>query len=135
MASKWNGQPCSLCGVGTLHDRVKKITKKYKGRVFSSQTHGAFCDHCAGSFIEDSDATEASWLAFCAQIHIEQAVELAGIRKKLGLTQTEAAKITGGGKNAFTRYEHGQTKPATAVLNLFRLLDRHPELLDELTIR
>ncbi|MGZ8218763.1 type II toxin-antitoxin system MqsA family antitoxin [Methylomagnum sp.] len=47
-------------------------------------------------------------------------------------TQAEAAKLAGGGKNAFSRYEHGQAKPVAAVVNLFRLLDRHPELLDEL---
>jgi hypothetical protein len=31
--------------------------------------------------------------------------ELARIRKKLGLTQKEAAMIAGGGHNAFSRYE------------------------------
>ena len=44
----------------------------------------------------------------------------------------QAAQLAGGGKNAFSRYERGQAKPVAAVMNLFRLLDRHPELLDEL---
>jgi HTH-type transcriptional regulator/antitoxin MqsA len=62
----------------------------------------------------------------------EEAAELARIRKKLRLTQLEAARLAGGGKNAFSRYERGQAKPVAAVVNLFRLLDRHPELLGEL---
>jgi len=59
--------------------------------------------------------------------------EIRRIRKKLRLTQTMAAKITGGGHNAFSRYERGESAPLPAVMNLLRLLDRHPELLRELT--
>lgn len=44
-----------------------------------------------------------------------------------------AAKIMGGGHNAFSRYERGAATPVPAVMNLLRLLDRHPELLRELT--
>jgi len=46
-----------------------------------------------------------------------------------------AAKLTGGGHNAFSRYERGEATPLPAVMNLLRLLDRHPELLKELTSR
>lgn len=42
------------------------------------------------------------------------------------------AAITGGGPNAFSRYERGKARPVAAVINLFRLLDKHPELLAEL---
>jgi HTH-type transcriptional regulator / antitoxin MqsA len=56
----------------------------------------------------------------------------ARIRKKLKLTQKEAALITGGGHNAFSRYERGEAKPIQAILNLFKLLDHHPDLLNEL---
>lgn len=62
----------------------------------------------------------------------ELASELVRVRKKQKLTQMEAAILAGGGKNAFSRYERGQAKPVAAVVNLFRLLDRHPELLGEL---
>ena len=67
-----------------------------------------------------------------AEIDAREAAELARIRKKLKLTQLEAAQITGGGPNAFSRYEPGNARPLPAVTNLFRLLDRHPELLNEL---
>ena len=46
-----------------------------------------------------------------------------------------AAKLTGGGHNAFSRYERGEATPLPAVMNLLRFLDRHPELLKELTSR
>lgn len=34
--------------------------------------------------------------------------------------------------NTFSRYERGEATPLPAVVNLFRLLDKHPELLSEL---
>ncbi len=55
------------------------------------------------------------------------------IRRKLGLSQTAAARLTGGGHNAFSRYERGEAAPLPAVMNLFKLLDKHPELLQDLT--
>jgi HTH-type transcriptional regulator/antitoxin MqsA len=60
------------------------------------------------------------------------AEEIRRIRRKLGLSQVAAARLTGGGHNAFSRYERGQTAPLPAVVNLFRLLDKHPELLKEI---
>jgi HTH-type transcriptional regulator/antitoxin MqsA len=61
-----------------------------------------------------------------------QSREIRRIRRKLGLSQAAAARLTGGGHNAFSRYERGEAAPLPAVVNLFRLLDRHPELLKEL---
>ena len=62
---------------------------------------------------------------------IERA-EIRRIRRKLGLSQTTAARLTGGGHNAFSRYERGEAVPLPAVVNLFKLLDKHLELLKEL---
>lgn len=66
------------------------------------------------------------------KVDAEEAAELVRIRKKLGLSQRRAAEIAGGGINAFSRYENGKAKPVAAVVNLFRLLDKHPELMDEI---
>jgi HTH-type transcriptional regulator/antitoxin MqsA len=61
-----------------------------------------------------------------------QSAEIKRIRKKLGLSQAAAARLTGGGHNAFSRYERGEVAPMPAVVNLFRLLDKNPKLLKEL---
>jgi HTH-type transcriptional regulator / antitoxin MqsA len=58
--------------------------------------------------------------------------EIRRIRHKLGLSQAAAARLTGGGHNAISRYERGEATPVVAVMNLFRLLDKHPELLKDL---
>jgi HTH-type transcriptional regulator / antitoxin MqsA len=62
----------------------------------------------------------------------QQSREIRRIRRKLGLSQVAAARLTGGGHNAFSRYERGEAMPLPAVVNLFRLLDKHPELLKDL---
>ncbi len=51
--------------------------------------------------------------------------------QKTTIMQREAAELFGGGVNAFSRYENGKTKPPLALVKLFKLLDRHPKLLDE----
>ena len=61
-----------------------------------------------------------------------QRQEIRRIRRKLGLSQLAAARLTGGGHNAFSRYERGEAAPLPAVVNLFRLLDKNPELLKDL---
>ena len=61
-----------------------------------------------------------------------QSKEIRRIRRKLNLSQAQAARLTGGGHNAFSRYERGEATPMPAVINLFRLLDKHPDLLREI---
>jgi len=63
----------------------------------------------------------------------EKHLNLQEFVKKLKLTQRQAAELTGGGRNAFSRYERGKAKPLQSVTNLFKLLDNHPDLLDEIT--
>jgi len=59
-------------------------------------------------------------------------VLLPAFAKKLSLDQREASEIFGGGVNAFSRYENGKTKPSLALLKLLKVLDRHPDLLNEI---
>src|SRR5262245_34794642 len=66
------------------------------------------------------------------QARDRQRQEIRRIRRKLGLSQVAASRLTGGGHNAFSRYERGEAAPLPAVVNLFRLLDKHPELLKDL---
>jgi HTH-type transcriptional regulator/antitoxin MqsA len=130
--SKWNGQTCPVCAVGVLHDGSRTVTQEYKGHPYQAQVRGAFCDKCDEAVLIYDAAEEAAWLAFRDQVDRQAASELESIRKRLKLTQAQAAKLAGGGKNAFSRYERGQAKPVAAVINLFKLLDKHPDLIKEL---
>ena len=127
---------CLNCGQKEMVHTVGDVPYAYKGhRIVISKVKGWHCLHCeevefdAGEGVRFSESIEQ----VARDINAEEAAELARIRKKLKLTQQEAALLTGGGRNAFSRYEHGKTKPLRSVVNLFKLLDSHPDLLDEIT--
>ncbi|MNS99629.1 Antitoxin MqsA [compost metagenome] len=83
---------------------------------------------------EESDRVMKLMNAFNRQVNASfvDPAYIVQVRKKLELDQREAAEIFGGGVNAFSRYETGRTKPPLALVKLLKLLDRHPELLEEI---
>jgi HTH-type transcriptional regulator / antitoxin MqsA len=133
MSKEFNGKTCPECFKGILKHGKKKTTFEYRGQVLDLVETGAWCDQCCEGLMTGKEATVTETLIdqFIEKIDKEEAAELARIRKRLHLTQKQAAQITGGGHNAFSRYERGEAKPLPAVVNLMRLLDRHPELLKE----
>jgi HTH-type transcriptional regulator/antitoxin MqsA len=54
------------------------------------------------------------------------------IRTKLKLSQREAGQIFRVGESAFDKYERGLIEPSGPTIQLFRMLDRHPELVEDL---
>jgi HTH-type transcriptional regulator/antitoxin MqsA len=128
---------CSNCEDGYLHKDVRdvvvtrqKLNAKLKGIA------GAFCDHCDEiEFDESTDSAQRYADAGDKLVLQNRAAAAAALkmqRKKLKLTQAQASQLTGGGHNAFSRYETGAATPVAAVINLFSLLEKHPEMLKEL---
>jgi HTH-type transcriptional regulator / antitoxin MqsA len=54
------------------------------------------------------------------------------LRAKLRLSQREAGALFKVGENAFDKYERGLVEPSGPTIQLMTLLDRHPDLVDEL---
>ena len=134
MSEQFSGTRCPECGVGTLMHGDKTAHFGYRGQTLAYVQPGAWCDRCGEGIVTGAEAaaTDAQLDDFMRRVDRQEAAELARIRKKLKLSQKEAARLTGGGHNAFSRYERGEARPLPAVMNLFRLLDKHPELLKEL---
>jgi HTH-type transcriptional regulator/antitoxin MqsA len=130
---------CPVCGAAELIHDTRDLPYTYKGETTTIATvTGDFCPACAESIL---DATESNRVmremrAFTKQVNaaIVDPGFITNVRKKLDLDQREAAEIFGGGINAFSRYENGKTKPPLALVKLFKLLDRHPDLLNEVRI-
>ena len=126
---------CLNCGKGILRHAVKSVPYEYKGHAtLVPKVAGWHCAHCHEVEFDPGEGKRFAEAIkrIAGGIDAAEAAELARIRKKLKLTQLEAARITGGGPNAFSRYELGKARPLPAETNLFRLLDRHPELLHEI---
>jgi len=108
----------------------------YKGETtVIPAVKGEFCGACGEMVLhaEESRRVSAAMLAFHREVNAASVDPefIVGVRKKLALDQREAAEIFGGGVNAFSRYENGKTKPPLALVKLLRVLDKHPDLLDE----
>lgn len=127
---------CPICGAAELVHDTRDMPYTYKGETTTiAAVTGDFCPAC-GEVISDmteSVRTSALMLEFNKQVNaaIVDPGFIASVRKKLALDQRQAAEIFGGGVNAFSRYENGKTKPPLALVKLLKVLDRHPDLLDE----
>ena len=127
---------CENCGASALVHDVRDVPYTYKGETtILPQVEGDFCSNCDESVLgqQESRRTKDLMLAFNKQVNAA-AVDpqfIVSVRKKLNLDQRQAGEIFGGGVNAFSRYELGKTRPPLATVKLLKLLNNHPELLQE----
>ncbi|WP_331712256.1 type II TA system antitoxin MqsA family protein [Acidihalobacter aeolianus] len=130
-----SSRPCMHCEAGHMRLDTRDVTVSLGDlSKVVKDVHGWFCDQC--DEIEFADAASAERYAavsdaLLTEKKVRQSAEIRRIRKKLRLTQQEAADIFGGGVNAFSRYELGKVEPPRSVVKLLEVLGRHPDLLDE----
>ena len=127
---------CPVCGAAQVIHDTRDLPYTYKGETTKiCDVTGAFCPSCGESILDlpESERVMKEMNAFSRQVNTAMVdpVFIATVRKKLLLDQREAAELFGGGVNAFSRYENGKTKPPLALVQLLKVLDRHPELLSE----
>ena len=127
---------CPVCGAAALKRDTRDLPYSYKGEsTMIPDVTGDFCPACSEAFFDSSECSRinAAMLEFNKQVNatIVDPAFIASVRKKLALDQREAAEIFGGGVNAFSRYENGKTRPPLALVKLLKLLDHHPDLLEE----
>lgn len=128
---------CPICGGADLKHETRDVKYEYKGHsTVVEDITGDFCDEC-GEVIYNADmsakfSTEvAAFHRKVNRMEVDPAF-IATVRKRLNLDQRQAAEIFGGGANAFSRYETGRVAPPRPLVQLFRVLDKHPEILDEI---
>jgi len=127
---------CLQCddGAALVHAR-RDLVFAYKGRsLVVPQVVGWHCPTCGECEFDEGEGQRYSAAidAFAVQVDADEAAHLRAVRRKLGLRQAEAGRLFGGGVNAFSEYERGKTQPHKSTVLLFKLLDKHPELLKEL---
>ena len=127
---------CPVCGAAELVHDTRDLPYTYKGETTVIPLVTAdFCSACDESITDlaETDRVMREMQAFNKQVNaaIVDPEFIISVRKKLALGQREAAEIFGGGINAFSRYENGKTKPPLALVKLLKVLDRHPDLLNE----
>ena len=127
MLSPENGKP--------MVRGIRPVEFSYKGLSVTVDMPGWYCEGSDEGVHEGKDLEVSD--AALKQLKIEADKLLAPadvkrIRTKIGLTQQQAGAIIGGGPNAFQKYESGEVTVSKGISNLLRVLERHPEEVEEL---
>ena len=127
---------CPSCNGSEMVTKIQDETLSYGGQSLTLHLmKGDFCPAC-GEGIWDEESyrryTEAQ-TAIIRAVKGDVSADIRRIRKSLKLTQTELSEVVGIGKVAFSRYERGETKPPTPLVKLLKLVERHPDLLTEMS--
>ncbi|HLA36562.1 MAG TPA: type II TA system antitoxin MqsA family protein [Rhodocyclaceae bacterium] len=125
---------CVACGNEEMTFDTRDLEFSHHGRsTLVTRVPGWFCPHCGEAYLEDQGRYAQAVADFARKVDAEETAYVRTVRKKLGLRQSDAGKLFGGGASAFSDYERGKTQPHKSTVLLLRLLDKHPELLKELT--
>jgi HTH-type transcriptional regulator/antitoxin MqsA len=117
----------------TLTRAVRPFTVEYKGESVTVDLPG-YCPDGAGEGVhvgKDMSAVDEALRSLKEKLDGVPAT-IREIRAKLKLSQREAGALFRVGENAFDKYERGLVEPSGPTIQLKTLLQKHPELLDEL---
>lgn len=119
----------------TLRRGVRPFIVAYKGKSTTVELPGYYPEHGDdGVHVGDDMAvTDAALRSLKEEIEgIPSPSTIRRVREKLKLSQREAGGLLKVGENAFDKYERGLVEPSGPTSQLLRLLDHHPELVEEL---
>jgi HTH-type transcriptional regulator / antitoxin MqsA len=125
---------CPETGKQMVRD-TRPMELAYKGQSITIDMPGWYCKESGESVHTDEDLkiSDAALKDLRTQVeHLLKPEEVKRIRTKIGLTQREAGTLLGGGPNAFQKYEKDTITLSKPMSNLLRVLERHPEEVEEL---
>lgn len=127
---------CPLCDMGTLEVKTVMTTAEYGGVTRELPLMFSECDHCGS---ETTDAEQSRFnkrqnTAFRKQVDgFLAGAEVRALRDRLGITQTQAAQIFGGGPVAFSKYESDDVMQSEAMDKLLRAAGSVPGMFEFLS--
>ena len=127
---------CKLCKSENVksQDGVEDIS--YKGRTIQVLITYSVCENCAREFItkpqilRNEAALRAAKKKFDGLLSAEDIVRA---REELSLTQEQASRVFGGGRNAFSKYERGEVSQSVAMDKLIRICLNHRDIFRALS--
>ena len=122
----------------TLRRGVRPFLVTYKGKSVTVELPGYYPENGdEGVHVGDDMAvSDAALRALKEELEgIPSPATIRRVREKLKLSQREAGGLLKVGENAFDKYERGVVEPSGPTSQLLRLLDQHPELIEDLRER
>lgn len=125
-----SNRTCEMCEQGLLIKTNVIDNVDFKDKVLRVHSIHLQCDFCGCIELSDEYAKEnnrALNLAKKEAFGLVVGEKIRQIREGLGLTQSEASILFGGGKLAFTKYEHDDVIQSKAMNTLIEAADQVPE--------
>jgi HTH-type transcriptional regulator/antitoxin MqsA len=130
---------CPVCDRGTLHDAVVQESIRYAGDVLLVDgIEVSRCDRCGEEVVlpDQAKRNERRFVdAKRGHDGLLTSDEIARWLESLRITQTDAAKILGGGPNALAKYIRGEVVQSRAMDNLLRVSLEYPQVRQSLFAR
>ncbi|MGM7448388.1 type II toxin-antitoxin system MqsA family antitoxin [Idiomarina sp. ST20R2A10] len=126
---------CDLCGEGTLEEKQGVNTVTYKSVSKDLRNDFCECDVCGVEVTlpQQTRDNKRRMVAFKKEVNgLLTGSEVLAIRKQLGLKQSEAAQIFGGGSVAFAKYEADDVTQSEGMDKLLRIAAEFPPVFSYL---
>jgi len=126
---------CKICKSEDVSDYIEGEEITYKGSTLQVSIAYSLCNNCDREFIskpqilQNESALRAAKKDYDGLLSSE---EIIRARRTLSLTQEQAARVFGGGRNAFSKYERGEVSQSVAMDKLIRICLNHREVFHEL---
>lgn len=138
MAMKETAPPPTMTAPETgeiLTRGVRPFAVAYKGKSLTVELPGYYpAGEGDGVHVgKDMAVVDTALRALKEQVDgLPSPATIRRVRTKLNLSQRDAGALLKVGENAFDKYERGLVEPSGPTIQLIKLLDRHPEIADEL---
>jgi HTH-type transcriptional regulator/antitoxin MqsA len=132
-------EPCPFCNQVELVEKNRDREIEFEGSI--AVVKGllySVCGSCAMEMVTPSQTRLNKRTIIDAQKSTQGLLnghEILSLRKQLGITQLEAAKLFGGGVNAFSKYETNAITQTKAMDNILRLVRDVPSAAEYLAKR
>jgi HTH-type transcriptional regulator/antitoxin MqsA len=121
---------CPICGEGHLGHRVEKNAVEYNGRSTHLDCHFSVCDSCGSELASPTQARDNKRMMIAFKKKVDGLLtgdDVKAIRQHLGINQTQAAVIFGGGPVAFSKYENDDVMQSESMDRLLRVASKFPD--------
>jgi len=127
---------CPMCG-GSATEMTQTKNAKYRDEVVRVKTSVFRCDSCHEGFVTPQQMRDHVRVVK-DEVRRKHGLllprRIAGIRKKLGLTQEQLEDLLGTGPKVVVRWENGKVIQGSGHDITLRLLERDPKALGDLLL-
>ena len=120
---------CPICDEGPIHETSKERGSVYKGVENMIPMYFSVCDACGSEQVDAAQSRKNKQVMIAFKKEVDGLLtgeQIKALRTHCGITQSQAAKIFGGGPVAFSKYEADDVTQSEAMDKLLRVTKAVP---------